>query len=286
MLDPQFLEPAHDLGLFQSHSPTIHALSAKALRRVARNAKHTHHKRLVPWCKALAKTPAPRDAVARFLADVRASNPPARTNADPNRILFALDATASREPTWDMAMDLHAELFRAASDGSPGDDPGVVAVQLAYYRGFQEFHASRWSTSPAELLQRMTGVACRGGLTQIRRVLAHAMAESRAIRIKAAVFVGDACEERHAELVAAAGQLALFKVPLFVFQEGDDPMVARVCREMARITGGAHAPFAPGSADQLRALFGAVARYATQGRSGLRSIEHRLARDMLAQMPP
>ncbi|MCY3841356.1 MAG: VWA domain-containing protein [Gammaproteobacteria bacterium] len=231
----------------------------------------------------MAKTPAPRDAVARFLADVAASNPPARTGAEPNRILFALDATASREPTWDMAMNLHAELFRAAADNSA--DPGDLAVQLVYYRGFEEFNASPWSTSPPDLLRRMTGVVCRGGLTQIQRVLAHALAEARAVRVKAAVFVGDACEEGHGQVTAAAGRLALFKVPFFVFQEGHDPRAARIFRDVARITGGAYAPFAPGSADQLRTLFGAVARYAARGRSGLREIEHRLARDMLTQLP-
>ena len=233
----------------------------------------------------MAKTPVPRDAVARFLADVKASNPPAQTGAEPNRILFALDATASREPTWDMAMNLHAELFQAAADNSAGAGSGDMAVQLIYYRGFDEFQVSPWSTSPEGLLRQMTGVFCRGGLTQIRRVLAHALAESKAVRVKAAVFVGDACEEPHAEVIAAAGRLALFKVPFFVFQEGHDPMASRLFKDIARITGGAHAPFAPGSADQLRTLFGAVARYATRGKSGLREIEHRLARDMLAQLP-
>ena len=232
----------------------------------------------------MAKTPVPREAVARFLADADASKPPAQRGSDATRILFALDATASREPTWDLAMNLHAELFRAAADNPTGTDG--VSVQLVYYRGFAEFDASPWSTSPQELLRRMTGVACRGGLTQIQRVLGHALAESRTVRIDAAIFVGDACEERYADVTAAAGRLALFKVPFFVFQEGDDPMVARVFRDIARITGGAHAPFSTGSADQLRALFGAVARYATRGRSGLREIEHRLARDMLAQLPP
>ena len=233
----------------------------------------------------MAKTPVPRDAVARFLADVRTSNPPVRTGAEPNRILFALDATASREPTWDMAMNLHAELFQAAADNAADGPPGDLAVQLVYYRGFEEFHVSPWSTSPPDLLRRMTGVVCRGGLTQIQRVLAHALAEARSVRVKAAVFVGDACEEAHGQVVAAAGRLALFKVPFFVFQERHDPRAARVFQDIARITGGAYAPFAPGSADQLRTLFGAVARYATRGRPGLREIEHSLARDMLAQLP-
>ena len=181
-------------------------------------------------------------------------------------------------------MNLHAELFKAAANTSTGDS-GDVAVQLAFYRGYDEFRVSPWSTSPDDLLNRMTGVACRGGLTQIHRVLAHALAESRKVRIKAAVFVGDACEEPHAVVTAAAGRLALFNLPFFVFQEGGDPRAASVFRDVARITGGAHAPFAPGSAETLRTLFGAVARYASRGRSGLREIEHRLARDLLAQLP-
>lgn len=260
-------------------------MPAKPRCSVARNAKHTHHKRLASRCKALAKTPAPRDDVARFLADVRASKPPAQKSAEPNRILFALDATASREPTWDLAMNLHAELFEAAAKTPAGRDSADVAVQLVYYRGFNEFHVSPWSASSEDLLRRMTGVVCRGGLTQIQRVLNHALNESRKVRVKAAVLVGDACEEPHAAVTAAAGKLALFKVPFFVFQEGADPMVARVFRDIARITGGAHAPFAPGSAETLRTLFGAVARYAAHGRSGLQGLEHRLAREMLAQLP-
>ncbi len=222
----------------------------------------------------MAKPPAQRSDIARFLA--RASAPAA------HRILFALDATASREPTWDLAMNLHAELFQAAA-GSLGAN---MAVQLIYYRGFNEFHASPWSASPAELLQRMTGVSCHGGLTQIQRVLDHALAEAKRQPVKAAVFIGDACEEPSGALAAAAGRLALFKLPLFVFQEGDDPIVSQAFRDIARITGGAHAPFAPGSADRLRALFGAVARYAAQGRAGVRELDHDAARSLLAQLPP
>ena len=100
------------------------------------------------------------------------------------------------------------------------------------------------------------------------------------------MFVGDACEEAHGALTAAAGRLALFNLPLFVFQEGNDPNAGNLFRSIARITGGAHAPFEPGSADQLRALFGAVARYAARGRAGFGEIEHHIVRAMLAQLPP
>ena len=228
----------------------------------------------------MAKTPVPRTDVARFLAEARTLPPvrPGAHGAPEARILFALDATASREPTWDMAMNLHAELFSAASGSG-------VAVQLAYYRGFNEFHASPWSTSPAELLAQMTGVRCRGGLTQIGRVLQHALDESRKQRIKAVVFVGDACEEDHDAIAGRAGQLGVFNLPCFVFQEGGDPVASRVFRDIAAVTRGAHVPFAPGSAETLRELFGAVAAYAAQGRDGLAAIEHAAARHLLAQLP-
>ena len=237
----------------------------------------------------MARPPLPRSAVERFLADARA-NPPAVRTGPPPRILFAMDATASREPTWDLAMNLHAELFHAAAEsdrktnaGRPADP---IAVQLVYYRGYDEFHVSPWSTSPAELLGRMTGVACRGGLTRIERVLEHALLETRREAVRAAVFVGDCCEEPAAKVVAAAGRLALFQLPFFVFQEGRDPVAAQVFRDIARITGGAHMPFAPGSAARLRELFGVVARYAAEGRAGVRDLPHATAQAVLAQLPP
>jgi len=131
---------------------------------------------------SMARVPARATPVERLLAEARRPPP-----APPRRlrILFALDATASREPTWDLAMNLHAELFQAAAGTG-------VAVQLVYYRGWREFHVSPWSDVPADLLRRMTGVACRGGLTQIQRVLEHGLREAQRERIQAAVFVGDA----------------------------------------------------------------------------------------------
>ena len=230
----------------------------------------------------MADPPALRPDVSRFLAEVRGGKPTVAAK-ERQRILFTLDATASREPTWDMATHLHAELFEAATDAMPG-----AMVQLAYYRGFKGFHASPWLASAPQLLAEMTGVRCHGGLTQIARLLRHAVAEAKRCRIKAAVFIGDACEEPHATVVAEAGNLALFNLPFFVFHEKAtaDPQAAETFRAIARITGGAYMPLAAGSADDLRALFGAVARYAAGGRRGLAELGHAAARGLLAQLPP
>jgi hypothetical protein len=45
------------------------------------------------------------------------------------RVIFAIDATASRQPTWDMAAKLTAEMFRATARS------GGLQLQLIYYRG-------------------------------------------------------------------------------------------------------------------------------------------------------
>ncbi|RLA35167.1 MAG: VWA domain-containing protein [Gammaproteobacteria bacterium] len=179
------------------------------------------------------------------------------------RLLFALDATASREPTWDRASHLQAEMFQVAAA------LGGLAIQVAWYRGFLEFEASPWCTSSAPLLERMTAVRCAAGQTQVGRVLEYAIAEHGRGSVSALVFVGDCVEESPDPLYRSAGQLGLLGVPAFMFLEGGDPRATQVFTEVARLSGGAFSPFDAGSAAQLRALLTAVAVYASGGRKAL-----------------
>jgi hypothetical protein len=179
------------------------------------------------------------------------------------RLLFAIDATASRQPSWDRACQLQGEMFLATHN------LGGLAVQLCYYRGFNTFYASPWLLDEAALLQQMNGVRCEGGYTQIARLLDHAAKEHRREPIRALVYIGDACEENPDKLTATAGELGMARLPLFMFQEGRDPRVETVYRQLAKLSGGAWARFDHGSASQLAELLGAVARYAAAGREGL-----------------
>ena len=199
-------------------------------------------------------------AVADFVARLKTAPAP---GGQGGRLIFALDATASRQPTWDQATHLQAEMFQSAAQ------LGGLAVQLVFYRGYRECLASPWMTDTAALLRRMTGVTCRAGLTQIHRVLRHAAKEARKARVNALVFVGDAMEERIDDLGDAAGALGLLGVPCFMFQEGNDSRVRYAFEEVARLTGGACCAFDSGSAEQLKALLGAVAAYAAGGRKAL-----------------
>src|SRR5690606_30689515 len=135
-------------------------------------------------------------------------------------------------------------------------------VQLVYYRGFGECRASRWVSDARALRDLMAGIACRGGQTQIGKVLAHARRETGRDRVQAIVFVGDAMEEDIDRLAKAAGELGLLKVPVFIFQEGHNRDVELAFREIARLSGGAYARFNRSAAGELAALLRAVAAYA------------------------
>jgi len=203
-----------------------------------------------------------------FLAKV-ASTPATRVSGSRGRLIFAMDATASREPTWDRACQIQSEMFLET------ETLGGLDIQLCHYGGFREFHASTWIGSSADLLAQMREVRCAGGMTQIERVLKHTAAESRQDKVNALVFVGDCMEENIDQLCHMAGELGILGVPAFLFHEGDDQAAERTFREIARLSGGAYCRFDASSAQQLRDLLSAVAVYAAGGRKALEDFGQR-----------
>jgi hypothetical protein len=230
-----------------------------------------------------ARSAAPQSStrdVADFIARMKSLAP--QTTADRGRLVFAMDATMSRQPTWDMAMALQADMFQAVKS------VGGLDVQLVFFRGAGECRASKWVSNPDALARLMTTVSCRGGYTQIRKVLAHARSEAETKRVNALVYVGDCMEEDIDDLCGRAGELALLGTPVFLFQEGHDLAAERTFREIARLTKGAYCRFDTGSAAQLRELLSAVAVYAAGGRAALERLSQdkvgRGAQLLLSQM--
>src|SRR6201994_4665621 len=201
------------------------------------------------------------DDIAAFVAKARAMSPHAEGAR--GRLIFALDATMSRQPTWDMACALQADMFREAAG------IGSLDIRLVYYRGFNECRASGWISDSAQLAKLMAKIDCRGGNTQIGKVLTEARRQATSSGVRAIVFVRDAMEENGDELCAQAGELGMLKVPAFMFQEGHDADAEQAFREIARLTGGAWCRFDPGAAAQLRELLRAAAAYAAGGREAL-----------------
>ncbi|MEO3430785.1 VWA domain-containing protein [Pelagibius sp. CAU 1746] len=201
--------------------------------------------------------------VEAFLRKVSAAPARGAAGGARGRLIFAMDATASREPTWDRASHLQAEMFKET------EALGGLEVQLMYYRGFGECRASRWVANSGELLRFMTGVFCLAGRTQIGKVLKRAIKETREKKVSALVFVGDAMEEDIDHLGHLAGELGLLGVPCFMFHEGDDPVSRNAFQQVARLSGGAFCNFDSASARQLRDLLSAVAVFAAGGRPAL-----------------
>ncbi len=138
------------LSKLSSHSKTSSADKPEAVARApAMTDKKTDEKTSGNRDKQLVSSSAD---VSAFLTQM-ASLP--RGNAD-GRLVFALDATASRQSTWDRASHLQAQMFSEAAA------LGGLALQLCYFRGFGDFFASDWQSNADSVLGIMQGFAMRG----------------------------------------------------------------------------------------------------------------------------
>jgi hypothetical protein len=220
---------------------------------------------------------AQRAEIDAFIQRARTLAPPTEAGKR-GRLIFALDATMSRQPTWDTACKLQAEMFRETAS------VGGLDVQLIYFRGLNECRASRWVSDGAGLGELMGRIHCMGGHTQIRKVLQHARGESDRGKVAALVYVGDAMEEGIDDLAAAAGELGLRGVPAFMFHEGHDAIAEQAFREIARLSRGAYCRFDLSAAHELGELLRAAAVYAAGGVKALTAQRSAGARKLLGQM--
>jgi hypothetical protein len=209
----------------------------------------------------------------------------AARGAGSGRLIFALDATASRKPTWDIARGLTGDMIReAASVGSLG-------LQLVYFRGGshgpRECVTSNWMSDPICLARIMATVECRAGYTQISHVLAHTRRETLKAKIGALVLIGDACEpvdDNLDRLCSQAVDLGKLKTPIFAFQEGRDATAESAFRKIASLSRGAYGRFDAGGVKQLGELLKAVALFAVGGTVALEGRKDETSMLLLGQM--
>jgi hypothetical protein len=214
--------------------------------------------------------------VDAFLAKMKSAT--TASVAGSGRLIFALDATMSRQDTWDSAVQLQADMFRETAA------IGGLNVQLVYYRGLDECRSSRWVSHPDHLMRLMERLMCRSGETQIGKVLKHALRETQLLKVQALVFVGDAMEENPDSFASDAAALGKAGVPAFMFQEGHNKAVRLVFEDIAKLTHGAYATFDEGSANRLRDLLRAVAAFAVGGLSALETSHNPEARKLLTSL--
>jgi len=264
-----------------------------------------------PAVKLAGKAPAParrRDAADLFLEQATAAD-----RAEPSRVIMAIDATGSREATWDAACCIQADMFKAVATG------GLQVQLVAFLGGLQLYgggtvlgmvdgtptvaggepvdkNPARLLTGPkgptgepaftssSEVLDRlMRKITCKVGYSQIERVLRHALDTHRKTAIKGVVVIGDMFEENIESVLAVARELGRAQVKVFMFQEGDNAKARKAFEAIAAATEGAYAPFSDGSADQLRDLLKALAVFAVSGVEGLKAMVG--ATDKTAALP-
>jgi hypothetical protein len=158
---------------------------------------------------------------------------------------------------------------------------GTIKMQLVYYRGLSECRSTPWISDAGRLLASMQRIQCQSGMTQIGKVLAHVERESAADLVSAAIFIGDAMEENSDTLIAAAHRL---KTPMFMFQEGDNPLAKRTFQNIARATGGAYERFDAGASKRPGELLRAIAAYAAGGVTALEGRKDEASKLLIAQM--
>jgi hypothetical protein len=224
-------------------------------------------------------TPADRSEVEAFVDAMRKMTTRPRTGR--GRLIFALDATMSRQPTWDMAQQVQGQMFSAAAAC------GGLDIQLVYFRGFDECRASAFMRDGAGLSAAMSKISVMCGQTQIGRVLRHIRSEQAEAPLGAFVYIGDSMEEKADELGRIAGELGLMGVKGFIFQEGGNSYAAACFKDIARLTGGAYAVFDSNAPGRLAGLLKAAAAYAAGGYPALRDRARQgeaEARQLLSQM--
>ena len=198
------------------------------------------------------------------------------------RLLFAMDATASREACWTIAKEITGAMFESV--------PGELDVALAYHSGGRLQEMTPFSSEAKAFLDKVQAVRCSAGRTALNEILDKA---AQASRIKALIYIGDCFEEDPTEAVELAQQLKLKGVRCFIFHDtssqaqGYDTRAARTAFEqITRITGGAILPFDETSPDLVKELLSAIALYAAQGIKALEQKTKLLpaARLLLKQM--
>jgi hypothetical protein len=205
----------------------------------------------------------------------QAKKAPASPRGSHGRLIFAMDATASRQPTWDRAAGIQGGMFQAAAS------LGGLEVQLAFFRGFGQFKVGPWTQKADDIARLMSSVFCLAGETQIVKVLQHTLNVAANERVNALVYVGDCMEEDVDKIGKLAGELGLIGLPVFVFHEGDDPIAAFAFEQMAKLSGGAYCRFDSNSPGLLHDLLAAVAAFAAGGRPALMEVAQKHGGEIL-----
>ncbi len=184
------------------------------------------------------------------------------------RLVFAVDATASREPAWAAACRVTDALFQAL--------PGELDVALAVHGGGRVRLFTGFTSNAATLRDQAAGVRCQAGMTRLLPILT---ASQQRPMVRVVVYIGDVFEESMIQGRRLADAMGGRGTKLIVLHDTADPAARRDTEtfwDLARRTGGCVLPFDANAPGRLRDLLSAVAVYAVGGETLLRARRHDL----------
>lgn len=215
-----------------------------------------------------AKTTSGLDLLGGAKTQIITLPPPApalpQSNALPARLVFAADATASREEQWEAAKELTDALFSAI--------PGGIEVALAVHGGGRLHTWTPFTSRPDKLRDLAARVKIQAGETRLLDVLRRTLEDPR---ISVVVYIGDRFEESRELARQVAKALKLQQTRLIILHDrgmGYDLEIedaASVFAALAELTGGTVLPFDISALARLRELLAAVAVLAIGGTSML-----------------
>jgi hypothetical protein len=222
---------------------------------------------LLARLKTLATT-AVTAAAAAMPASSHAEPPVEAGTPRGPRLIFAVAATASREPAWTAARRVTDALVKAL--------PGELDVALAVHGGSRVHTFTPFTKDAATLRDRAAGVACQAGLTRLLPILSSSL-KHQAVRV--VVYIGDVFEENLSQGRQLADAMGAQGTKLIVFHDTADPGARRdaeIFWDLAKRTGGCVLPFNAEASGKLRDILSAVAVYAVGGEKLLRERRHAL----------
>ena len=197
------------------------------------------------------------------------AEPPTETDTPHRpRLVFAVDATASREPAWAAARQVTDALVKAL--------PGELDVALAVHGGSRVHTFTAFTNNAATLRDRAAGVSCQAGMTRLLPILSASLKHPG---VRVVVYIGDVFEENVVLGRRLADAMGVAGTKLIVLHDTADLSARRdaeVFWDLAKRTGGCVLPFDASAPGRLRDLLSAVAVYAVGGEKLLRQRRHEL----------
>lgn len=170
------------------------------------------------------------------------------------RLVFAFDATASREPAWELARQVTDSLFRVV--------PGELDIALAVHGAGAVHTFTPFSPDPHSLRDAAASVKCQAGMTALVQLMDQVLAQSG---VKVMMYTGDCFEEDPQAAYDRADSFKARGIKAIMLHDSStgDAAARHVYDEIARRTGGVcvdfHGEHGTNAAGELRELLEAVA---------------------------